>query len=453
MISTAHDKARRPQGSVLVIVLWIVFGLVSLTLYFAHSMTFSLRASDNRVASMEADEAIEGARRYITCVLSNVDAVGVLPDPQTYRAEAVPVGNAKFWIIGRGDTTGMATEPSFGLVDEASKINLNTADSNTMINLPRMTPQLVANIMAWRSTNTTTLSGGAESDSYTQLQPPYLCKNAPFETMDELRLIYQMDMDTLYGEDANLNGVLDPNENDGDAQPPSDNMDGILNPGLMDYCTVYSREPTTNTNGAARFNVTTFTGANTTALTALLTTNGIDAGRAQQIANNFTNQTTSPTSVLQFYLESKMTTAEFAKIEPDLRGSNVVGLININTASQTVLTCIPVWVNGQAQQVVAYRTANTNTLNTQAPTVTWITQVLSQQDAIAAGPYLTGQGYQYSADVAAIGHDGRGYRRTLFIFDMSQHVPVIIHRQDLSQLGWALGKSVRNKWLLAKQTP
>ena len=43
-----EQRAAR-RGSTLVIVLWIAFGLVSITLYFAHSMIFELRASDNRV--------------------------------------------------------------------------------------------------------------------------------------------------------------------------------------------------------------------------------------------------------------------------------------------------------------------------------------------------------------------------------------------------------------------
>ena len=41
----------RQRGSVLVIVMWIAFGLVSLALYFANSMNFELRASDNRVSA------------------------------------------------------------------------------------------------------------------------------------------------------------------------------------------------------------------------------------------------------------------------------------------------------------------------------------------------------------------------------------------------------------------
>jgi hypothetical protein len=38
------------------------------------------------------------------------------------------------------------------------------------------------------------------------------------------------------------------------------------------------------------------------------------------------------------------------------------------------------------------------------------------------------------------------------VFDTSSGSPVIIYRQDLTHLGWALGTDVRQTWL-AKATP
>ena len=69
-----------------------------------------------------------------------------------------------------------------------------------------------------------------------------------------------------------------------------------------------------------------------------------------------------------------------------------------------------------------------------------------------AGPFLTGQSYQFSADMAALGPFGRGYRRTRFVFDLSEGAPKIIYRQNLSHLGWALGRETRQTWL-ATATP
>ena len=446
------------RGSVLVVVLWVIFGLVSVTLYFAHSMALDLRAEDSRNAGVEADLAIEGARRYLSCLVSNLNTAGAMPDPLAYQAEAVPVGNAHYWLIGRTNDGNPITPGSpltFGLVDEASKINLNVANSNMLILLPRMTPQLVADLLAWRSTNTSSTAGGAESDTYMRLQPPYLCKNSPFETLDELRLVNNMTRDILYGEDANLNGGLDLNENDGDATPPSDDQNGQLDPGLFEYLTVYSREPANTTNGVARFNVAAYSPATSGQLLRALTNyTTITTSRAQAIIAqvNRASRGASIGSPIQFYQLSGMSAAEFEQVEPNLRGPRVTGLVNVNTAGVMVLSCLPNMTTGTAQQLVSYRQSNRSDQNS-LTSVAWVTGVLDAQTAAAIGPWITGRTYQLMADVAALGHNGRGYRRTRFIFDTHTGTTKILYRQDLSYLGWALGKDVRDKYLLAKATP
>src|SRR5262249_53367027 len=122
MASVAGPR-RGERASVLIIVLWVAFGLVALALYFAHSMSFEMRAADNRVAALEAEQAIAGATRYVTNILTRLQEPGLIPDVATYRAEAVPVGNATFWMIGRSDKASTPNLPVFGLVDEASKLN------------------------------------------------------------------------------------------------------------------------------------------------------------------------------------------------------------------------------------------------------------------------------------------------------------------------------------------
>ena len=99
---------RREKASVLIIVLWVAIGLVSIALYFANSMTYELRASDNRVCGLAADQAIEGAARYVGFILGNYATNGAVPNSALFPCEAVPVGDAKFWLIGR-DTTGQNT--------------------------------------------------------------------------------------------------------------------------------------------------------------------------------------------------------------------------------------------------------------------------------------------------------------------------------------------------------
>src|SRR5882724_10969000 len=55
------SRSRGESASTFVIVLWIAFGLVSMALYFGNSMSSELRASDNRVSGVAAEQAIDGA--------------------------------------------------------------------------------------------------------------------------------------------------------------------------------------------------------------------------------------------------------------------------------------------------------------------------------------------------------------------------------------------------------
>lgn len=448
-IRTAKGETRMggEAGSVLIIVLWVAFGLVSVTLYFAHSMAMEMRAADNRSAALEAEQAIAGALRYVTNLLANAEYPGQLPDVWTYQVENVPVGTATFWLIGRGDAQDAPDRAVFGLVDEASKLNLNTATLEMLEALPGMTAELAAAIVDWRDTDAEPTDGGAEDEVYLRLDPAYRCKNGPFESVEELRLVSGAYLDLLFGEDTNLNGVLDANENDGDASPPSDNRDGRLDPGLFEYLTVYTRESATRSDGTARIELS----GNSTQELATLLQEKFGTDRANQILRGVGNATNGFPSVVEFYLRSGMTADEFAQIESDVMVSGAnggAGLVNVNTASEAVLACIPGIGPENAPTLVAQRQGNTQTLTS----VAWITQVLAETNAIAAGPYLTGRGYQFSADLAAVGHHGRGYQRVRFVCDTRDGTPRIIARRDLTPLGWALGREVRENLQLAERT-
>lgn len=426
------------SGSVLVIVLWVAFGLVTITLYFANSMTFELRASDNRVSSFMADQAIEGAARYAAYVLTTWGTNGTVPEIRNYFREAVPVGEARFWFIGRDNNNTRPTEPYFALIDENSKLNLNTTLLTNLQMLPGMTPEFAAAIVDWRDTDDTAAANGAESQIYSMLHPPYSCKNTNFETAEELRLLSGASMELLVGEDLNRNGVLDPDEYEV-------NRNGTLDPGLLEYLTVYGREPNnTRSNINER-----------TQLQGLLQ-NRLGTQRANEILANFgQNQSTNNRSPLEFYRRSKMTLEEFAQIAPDITvttTNSLVGRVNVNTASAAVLACLPGLNTELAQQLVNYRQNNANNLTS----VAWVVEALGQNNttalnALQAGDYLTTQSYQFTADIAAIGPYGRGYRRTRFVIDTSSGTPQVIYRQDLGHLGWALGKEARQTWLVSRK--
>jgi type II secretory pathway component PulK len=456
------------RGSTFILVLWIAFGLVSIALYFGQSMSLELRASDNRACGLAAEQAIEGAARYVASILANQLTNGTVPDAATYLSEAVPVGDAHFWLIGRETNTSINLNGSpmlaFGLIDEGSKINVNSAPSNTLAGLldsfPRANQDIASAIIDWRSTN----SSGTYQTYYGTQAHPYQTKHGPFESIDELRLIYGADMDALVGEDLNRNGILDPNEDI--------NRNGQFEPGILEYVTVYSREPNTYSNGLPRISLTAVTANGplndlfvnafgSTRAGQLMINLGLAAATATGGPRSGTSNRPIPpknfASPLQLYVQSQMSADEFAQIANDIgttTGPTIDGRVNVNTASATVLSSLPGLSSNPdvAQTLVTYRQTNPDKLSS----VAWVADAIGKNNgdvltALQGTDCLTTMSYQFTADVAALGPYGRGYRRVRFVFDTSEGTPKIIYRQDLTHLGWALGADLRRK-LLEKQT-
>jgi len=447
-ITDPSGRPARQRGSVLVIVLWICIGLVTIALYFANSMTYELRAADNRVSGIAADQAIEGAARYVSYELQNYSTNGLsqLPDNNAFPCENVPVGDAHIWLIGRDPDGASSTDPYFGLVDEASKLNLNYANTNVLSYLPNMTMDFAQAILGWRGTN------GSASLDYASAG--YYEKNAGFETEDELRLVYGADMSLLAGDDVNRNGVLDASEKDTTGS-------GQVTPGLFEYTTVYTREPNFRNVDGTLTNLTDINTASRTKLIALLTAANISTSYYQPLTNS--RPYAGMLAVAVRCRRAGMSDSDFLNLSTNLTTTTntyIRGRVNVNTAGETVLTALIEGLNNgdestaqaDAQTLITYREQNTNNLNSLA----WVYDALGTGNAsltaLQRGDYLTTRSYQFTADIAAVGAYGRGYRRVKFVFDVSDGTPKILYRQDLSRLGWALGEKARQN-LLANISP
>jgi type II secretory pathway component PulK len=432
----------RRRATVLIIVMWIAACLVAVALYFGNTIGLEYRAADNTLAGLQAEQAVKGARRYVDYVMKNLEEPGIPPSllDGDYVAEEVPVGPATFWLLGR-DTDG-ETDPStpvYGLVDEASKLNLNTATVEMLEALPGMDFDLAAAIVDWRDADQELTPNGAESQDYLALEVPYNAKDAEFESPEELRWVKDMNLTLLYGEDVNRNGLLDPNEDDGDATWPADNSNGHLDAGLIEYVTTFTREPNVRADGQPRINLTGNTAQGD--LTELLNQQ-LNPDRASQIMSLVQPTLDDTESILEFFVNSQMTAEEFRLIEGDLTvsgGDYLVGLVNVATAPAAVLASLPNMTETMAEELAGARRGKTEE---ELHSVAWVASVLDPTTAVDIGPYITGRSYQYSADVVAVGHDGRGFRRELMVFDVEDG-PRVIYRRDLTRFGWPLGETVR----------
>ncbi len=447
--------ANTSRASVLVVVLVVCLGLASLALVLGHSMLMAYRGADNEIAGRQADAAILGATQYAQNLMVNTTNVGDFPDPTTYQNAAVPVGDALFWFIGEPPDNTTPDQPAFGLVDEASKLNLNRATFDMIRLLPNMTDDLAQAIVNWR-----TPPGSSINAASTVTQTTGAAKQGFMESIDELGLVIGgTDPTLLNGDDTNLNHVLDPEE----TNTAGNTVQGAFNAGLLEYCTVYSREPNTSSTGGTLIAMNTPNSAEAVRLTIDRVLGG---GRGESVvaavlaslqregtanllpAREPAGSTAPPTwvgSLLEFYARSGLSASDFSKLLPSFAnstgGAYTCGQINVNTASEPVLACVPGIGDASAAALVSTR-AQRGTGADQTD-LSWVVTVLGAHNCRAAGPWLTTRSYQWSADVAAVGRYGRGYRRTRFVIDRSAGTPQIVYRRDLAYLGWALGRDER----------
>ena len=167
------------------------------------------------------------------CIADLAMEAGTADDQERLREDAdaihanVVLGEGTYTIYAGQDDDG---QPRYGLEDEASKLNINTADASILEKLPELDSSLAAAIVAVR---------GEE----------------PFRDLKDLLQIEGIDPIVLYGEDQNENGLLDANENDGDQNWPPDNADGWLDGGLTRFLTAWSASRNVSADGTERANL------------------------------------------------------------------------------------------------------------------------------------------------------------------------------------------------------
>jgi type II secretory pathway component PulK len=405
------------RGAVMIVTLWIVLGISALALIFARSVAVELFASANQVAGLEADAVAKGALQYVIAQLDGSD--GAIPDPTTFPCQAVSIGAGYFWILRPpGDTQ---TGYCFGLVDEASKLNVNSATAAMLENLPNMTVDMAESIVNWRSAASAASAEGASDSYYLSLPQPYNCKHSPFETVEELLLVEGVTPQLLYGDDTNRNGILDPNEFDtelgvsGSSVSTGTAVDG----GWNNDVTVYSSQPSSSTGSRSSGTGTgtsAATGTGAAARTGAATSTGTAARTGAGTGTGTGTGTAARSSA----------------------AAATVGLINVNTAQTAVLLCLPGLEQADVSALINYR----NSTGADLSSIAWVRTAIGQTKAAALASLITVQSYQFAADIVAVSGDGRAFRRYRAIVDASTSPPSVLYWKDLTYLGWPLDPTI-----------
>ncbi|MCX5659890.1 MAG: type II secretion system protein GspK [Planctomycetota bacterium] len=272
--------------------------IILLAAMVAASLLYRMRAETSAAGAADRGEqayqsAMAGVQMALLALGQNSDVDLTYDSPDLFRNQLVYDDGANKWYFtvyaprdasqegGSGGSSSSSANEFLrsGLMDESAKINLLTADADALARLPNVTAEMAAALIAYRSpapdnnaANSATqpasgamgtdASGSSDSqgsgqDYYDSLPQPYLMPHGPLTSVDELLLVKGFTPAIVYGEDINLNGVLDPNENDSDATLPLDNGDGKLDTGLLGLTTIYSSDTDLDSTGKARININT----------------------------------------------------------------------------------------------------------------------------------------------------------------------------------------------------
>lgn len=359
VIAEKMDANGGKKGLVLVAVLWVVVVLMAIVAVVGRKA---------RIDTMVSMTRMETTRCRWACRAGMEKAIGILNE-DTKESD----GLTDTWSENDVEFNDVPLEGcyfSVQVIDESSKLNINSATKEQLLWLPNMVEEIADAIIDWRDANDTTSGVGVEGGYYENMPYRYRIRNGPFKTIRELMLVKGVTAELLYGEDTNFNGKLDYNERDKELTPPVDDGDDVLDKGWVDYLTCYSYDKNTDASGGARVNVNS---ANQNDMESSL---GIKSSQAKWIVDNRNNKKyesigdlisdsspREPTSGsrsdpnasealdLQTFnrIADKITVAD---------GQKVQGRVNVNTASDIVLTAL--FGGGDtaeriADDIIAYR--------------------------------------------------------------------------------------------------
>jgi general secretion pathway protein K len=212
--------------------------------------------------------------------------------------------------------------------DEAGKLNLNTVPAEVLnVFFPL---EATDAILDWRDADSLPGPQGAEDDYYAGLSPPYRCKNGPFETLGEVRLVSGVTAELL----------TTPVTEDGQT------LEALL--------TVYSTERNIAADGRPRENLTT------ASTSAILDAVGTDAELTDEQVNAIVAQRAtfeSPADLLGVPGLPRETVARIYDRFTTSTAGTRAGLVNLNTAPIEVLLALEGMDEATAAAIVTQREA------------------------------------------------------------------------------------------------
>ncbi len=431
----------RRRGIVLVSVL-VVTALAAMV---AASFLYRIRAEVAASAASGSGEqahwaAMCGLQRAMAVLEENMDDPAVWTDaPDLFQNQLIwDEGGNRWYFTVYAPSGEDPAVPRYGVTDEAGKANLNLA-----------TPEAIGNLLAGITT-----AGDQDVEALAEALVAYR-QGKQLTTVEEVLLVPGFRGPVVYGEDVNLNGLLDANEDDGDDTFPPDNRDQALERGLAAVATTMSYEWDVDRAGNPRVNMNDDPDG-------VAQVEGLSRETAQFIRDyrSAGGRFTHPSQLLGLEIaagggnrgrgrsrgpgqatRSPLTDEELPVVLDKLtavsaggRATALLGLINVNTAPARVLATVPGIDADLAEQIVARRAELY--ADTRATTAWVYTTGLVDADAFKAiAPRLTARGRQFRVRCVGFGVPSGRYTVLEAVIDLAGGRARIAYLRDLTRMG------------------
>lgn len=426
-------KGGRERGFLLLAVLVIVM-LASMVVL---SLLFRLRAEQAGFqASMGTEQAWAAVNSGVQQAMHVVTSAPLDPsvwenNPALFRHQLVVDDGSDRWYFTlysppkEGDT-----ELRYGLIDEARKLNLNVATAEMLSKATALGPQLIQEI-------------AGDNPLLTNAVDTLALAHQQFSTFDELLRLPSCTPGFLYGEDANHNFKLDPNEDDGRLQFPPDDADGRLFLGLQETATVWTYEFDIASDGSPRLQLNSPKPSVPEFVVPPQTMAFIQAAwenrrlfrspaELLEAKEKFKNADGKEVEV-----ESGVGVAELPAVLDQLTTTfapKLTGLVNVNTASIQVLQAVPGLTQAHAEAIIQVR----ESLPIESrQSIAWLYResILNAADFKAVAPFLTARSYQFRFNAIGYALPSGRFRVFEIVIDTADRQPRILYARDITRFG------------------
>lgn len=195
-------QLKKNSGIALVLVLWVIMLLSVIAGEFCHVMRTEAQITKN---FMEQTQAYYIAHAGISMAMSGL--IQQMVDMTNPRQNVSESSSKVKWRI-HAPIPPISFAQGYveiKIENESGKVNLNEADQNLLhvvlkaFNIDENQRNIIVDsIIDWRDADNFHQLNGAEDDYYQSLSKPYSCKNANFDTIEELLLVRGMTPELFY---------------------------------------------------------------------------------------------------------------------------------------------------------------------------------------------------------------------------------------------------------------